>query len=476
MPAVRMNSHEFDWTFKKSASEGKICMKTSFRSIVITAPIGVPLAGNGREDSRSRGVHDDLCANFAYVESGEQRHLFIGLDLLGLKRGEADAIKQRAFASCGIAPEQITIFATHTHSGPNTLEIFRSFLTQEDLAACGEYCAWLVERISAVVPELVASAAESQLAIGSDVVEGYSFNRRVILNDGTLKMVFEDYDPAQIARLAGPNGDPVMHVFAFADLQDRVQGVIVRFTSHPAIVCGEDWLYTRDYVNALTVALQRRYGPELVVLYANGAQGNQVASDPYGPFVTGFAEADRVGRGLAQGVIQIIDRLLLRRAFRREAELSAATARLTLPIRHISPEERERALAVTHDAEHGAGAQLHGLDPRVEAESILEMADKGQDSDETLIQAIRLGGALILTFPGEVFLEHAQSTLRGLPVESAMVFGLANDYVGYIPTREAFAEGGYEVKTSFVSSRFDPSAGERLVSACRALATELLAR
>ena len=451
-------------------------MKTSFRSLVITAPIGIPLAGNGREDSRSRGVHDDLCANLAYVESDHQRHLFIGLDLLGLKRREADAIKQRVYADCNIAPEQMTIFATHTHSGPNTLEIFRSFLTREDLENCSSYCAWLVDRISAAVPELVASAAESQLAIGSDVVEGYSFNRRVILKDGTLKMVFEDYDRAQIARLSGPIGNPAMHVFAFADLQDRLKGVIVSFNSHPAIVCGEDWLYTRDYVHALTVTLQRRYGPDLVVLYANGAQGNQVASDPYGPFVTGFAEADRVGKGLAKGAIQIIDRLLLRRAFQREAELLAATARLSLPIRRISPEELARARTAMRDTASGTGALLHGLDPRVEAQSILEMAQLEQTSDETLIQAIRLGSALILTFPGEVFLEHAQNALRNLQVESSMVFGLANDYVGYIPTREAFSEGGYEVKTSLVSSRFDPSAGELLVSACRTLAMELLAR
>ena len=103
---------------------------------------------------------------------------------------------------------------------------------------------------------------------------------------------------------------------------------------------------------------------------------------------------------LHENAIQIIDRLLLRHAFRREAELSAATARLTLPVRRISPEERERALAAIRNANNGTGAQLHGLDPRVEAESILEMADKGQQNDETLIQAIQLGGALILTVSG----------------------------------------------------------------------------
>lgn len=448
-------------------------MKTSFLSIVITPRIGVPLAGNGREDSRSRGIHDDLRANFAYLDCDGARHLFIGLDLLGIKRREADAIKVCIQETCGIPTGNITIFATHTHSGPNTLEIFKTFLTEEDLSACKNYCGFLVDAVSAAVPKVIAAASESLLGFGRDVVEGYSFNRRVLLDDGTLRMVFEEYDRARIARLAGPNGNPVMSVFVFTDMDERVKGILLNFTSHPAVVCGEGWLYTRDYIHALTQALQRRYGPDTVVLYANGAQGNQVASDPYGPFITGFDEADRVGEGLAEGAIRIIDRVLMEGTLGRDARLCAVTAPLTLPIRRIPPEEAARARDVLAAYGEGKGARLHGLDPRVEAESILEMADCPAQEDETLVQAIRLGDALIVTFPGEVFLEHAYSVLRRVPYKNAMVFGLANDYVGYIPTREAFCEGGYEVKTSFVSSRYDPCAGELLVAACRGLVGRL---
>lgn len=441
-------------------------MKTSFLSIVITPPLGVPLAGNGREDSRSRGIHDDLRANFAYLDCSGTRHLFIGLDLLGLKRRESDAIKQRIRENCGIPVENISIFATHTHSGPNTLEIFKTFLTEKDLAACKKYCAWLVEAVSSAVPGIIAAASESLLGFGRDVVEGYSYNRRVLLDDGTLRMVFEEYDRTRIQRLAGPNGNPIMSVFAFTDMAERIKGILLNFTSHPAVVCGEGWLYTRDYIHALTQTLQRRYGPDTVVLYANGAQGNQVASDPYRPFTTGFDEADRVGQGLAEGAIRIIDRMVMERALLQDVQLFALTAPLKLPIRRIPPEEVARARDILAAYGEGKGARLHGLDPRVEAESILEMADCPAQEDETLVQAIRLSDALIVTFPGEVFLEHAFSVLRRVPYKNAMVFGLANDYVGYIPTREAFCEGGYEVKTSFVSSRYDPCAGELLSAAC----------
>ena len=64
-------------------------------------------------------------------------------------------------------------------------------------------------------------------------------------------MVFEDYDPEDIDHLACPNGNPVMSVFLLTDMEENVKGILVNYTSHPAVVCGEDWLYTRDYILSL---------------------------------------------------------------------------------------------------------------------------------------------------------------------------------------------------------------------------------
>ncbi len=448
-------------------------MKTSFFSLKITPPIGVPLAGNGREDSRSRGIHDDLFANFAYLASDTHRHLFIEMDLLGIKKCDADAMKANIERSCNIPAANITITATHTHSGPNTVEIFKPFLNDSDMAACLDYRVWLVDAVSSAAPEVIAAAADSQMAHSRGIVDGFSFNRRVMMDDGTLRMVFEDYDRDRIVRLAGPNGDSMMHAFVFTDLNAKVKGLILQYTSHPAVVCGEDWLYTRDYIHTLTEKLKQYYGQDVVVLYMNGAQGNQVAANPYKPFITGFAEAERVGMGLAEGAIRIIDGALENRGLKERIQLLSLSEKLTLPLRRITKEEAERAQNLM-GAQY-KGAQLHGLDPRVEALSILEMAGLTHTEEETLIQAIVLGDALILTFPGEVFLEHAINALAENPFCDAMIFGLANDYVGYIPTKEAFSEGGYEVKTSYASSRYDPCAGDLLTAASRDLIRKIAA-
>ena len=77
-------------------------MYTSFTSLKITPPPGLPLAGNAREDSAARGVHDDLYANFAYIESGGKRALFIGFDLVGILGEDCDAIKKGIAAATGL--------------------------------------------------------------------------------------------------------------------------------------------------------------------------------------------------------------------------------------------------------------------------------------------------------------------------------------------------------------------------------------
>lgn len=50
----------------------------------------------------------------------------------------------------------------------------------------------------------------------------------------------------------------------------------------------------------------------------------------------------------------------------------------------------------------------------------------------------------------------------------ALVVGLANGMVGYVPTREAFNRGGYETTLSTVS-KLAPEAGEQLVRAAASL-------
>src|SRR5262249_18540726 len=53
--------------------------------------------------------------------------------------------------------------------------------------------------------------------------------------------------------------------------------------------------------------------------------------------------------------------------------------------------------------------------------------------------------------PGELFVELGLALKSNPYFHHTFVFGYSNDLVGYIPTREAYAQGGYEVATARVA-------------------------
>jgi len=68
---------------------------------------------------------------------------------------------------------------------------------------------------------------------------------------------------------------------------------------------------------------------------------------------------------------------------------------------------------------------------------------------EVLVQAMRLGEAVFVALPGEVFLEIGTAIRRAAGVDNLFIVAYSNnDEIGYIPTRVAFFEGGYEVDSA----------------------------
>jgi len=81
--------------------------------------------------------------------------------------------------------------------------------------------------------------------------------------------------------------------------------------------------------------------------------------------------------------------------------------------------------------------------------------------DHAEVMAMRIGDAAIVGPPDEVFCEYGLAMKRRSPARHTFIVELANDAIGYLPTREAFAQGGYKVTPGAAFYRED--AGERLV-------------
>jgi hypothetical protein len=86
------------------------------------------------------------------------------------------------------------------------------------------------------------------------------------------------------------------------------------------------------------------------------------------------------------------------------------------------------------------------------------------------VQVLRLSpDAAVVLLPGEIFVELGLAIKARSPFATTIVIELANDNPAYVPTREAFAQGAYEVE----NSRIAPGGGEALVEEAVRLLKEL---
>ena len=76
-------------------------------------------------------------------------------------------------------------------------------------------------------------------------------------------------------------------------------------------------------------------------------------------------------------------------------------------------------------------------------------AKKGKKTLRVVLKGLRAGPLLILGYPGEMFSETAMAVKAAFPGRAVMVCSYAEESLsGYIPVREAYPEGGYEVDSS----------------------------
>jgi len=104
----------------KGLSPPKIEMKAGFAKVNINPPIGTRMTGFGSRD-RDHGceaIHDDIYVRALYLACEGQEVLIMGFDLLFFSRDEADRYKGAIGRKVDLAPSQILLNTSHTHTGP----------------------------------------------------------------------------------------------------------------------------------------------------------------------------------------------------------------------------------------------------------------------------------------------------------------------------------------------------------------------
>ncbi len=426
-------------------------LRAGAAEVVITPPAGAAMAGY-YSNRAATGVHDDLHAKALVFEKDGMRIALVACDLANLPRPYSEAARRIILDQTGIAPDHVMISATHSHTGPVLLtQPSRYNLEGEMKRIAEEYAAALPGKIAESVARAVAALQPARVrsAIGRE--DSLAFNRRYFMKDGTVAWNPRKLDP-NIARPAGPT-DPALPVLYIETPEAKPIAAYVNYALHLDTTGGLQ--FSADYSNMLGKVLREAKGPNLVEIFTIGCAGNVNHLDvslrhPQ----SGYAEASRIGAVLAAAALKAIQHAPVVDV----TALRVSTEMVPLPTPEVTAREAEWAQATA--ATFGKPAAAPFLD-LVRASKDLDLLALHGKPLEGEVQVMALGDQVAFVgLPGEIFVELGLTLKQDSPYSNTIIAELANGALSYIPNRQAYPEGGYEV----VSSRCAPGAGEMLMN------------
>lgn len=401
-------------------------MKAGAARIDITPTRPIEMEGMLRAHP-SEGVHDPIFACALVMASDadlKDSCAIISVDVCMLGRQQASAARNAIAAAVGIPAERIIIAAKHIHSGPVTW-------------GAGEvevkYSRVLVDKLVQVAREAADEIRPVRAGVASGREGTISYYRRLLADDGHVVMNWEPYPPDHIV---GPLGevDPEVGVLKLEDMSGQCVCLLFNHAGHPNVLSGDNYLISAEYTGLAERLLEAEFGG--TAIFVNGAQGTMDV-DGLGP--RDWAEMERIGRKLADVVVETARRI----EPVADLQLRCANSKYGLPARKISDEQ----LAWAEEIIKQTGGKVEPLADGV-GDDYLAVLYKGmrdvQDNDIPVEQVcIAMGDTAWISFPGELYTEIGVQIKAASPFNRTFIVGLANDYIGYVPTRKANAEGGY---------------------------------
>jgi hypothetical protein len=393
----------------------------------ITPPVGSRMAG-ALQPRASVGVDDPLMCKAMVLGNAETRVALVTLDLIAWTRTRCDASRAVIAAETGIPPENLLINCSHTHSGPYTDE------SLDLTGALNEaYLAEVTEAINATVRQAAGDLSPVAVGTARATCGGLGRNRRLLREGGSAINVWLATEEERASLpLAGPNDEDLLAWVFFAG--GNPVATLWNYTMHVNTHFGTS--FSADYPGRVAASLREAFGPGFFSLFLPGTCGD----------INNVVSFQEVHQRLSQAM-----RDLVRSARPGDSEALGATWREV----RLGARDREAFQAAEVREKWPSDFSVFENEDRL-------LKANPRDIITTAVQVLRIGEGAVAATPGETFAQLGLDIKRRSPLAFTVAVELCNDIAGYIPTREAYRQGGYETFRSRWA-RVAPGSGEALV-------------
>jgi len=372
---------------------------------IITPNPLLPVSGGIGVPKPSKEKKGDLFARAMVFQQGKTRFAIVNVDNLGWTSVLGN--KSRALIK-GIAPENVLIGATHTHSAPDAYG-FPDMTGKSNVDL--KYLDWCVQQIADAVNEATSNLQPALLKVAMDEANG--------------KIAYNYYAPA----LYDPRCGVIQAIATTGPKAGKAIATLVNYAVHPEVLGSERGILSPDLCGPLYQRIESTIGG--VALFMNGAQGGMVTADTrleYGKEGQGQKEANtweeciRIGELLADEAMRIV----------------AKAPVLDKPLLYCTSREIEFPI----DSEMMRYILTH---------SPLKYEGKKENFISTRLNLLNIGPAQILTVPGEALPNVGYYVKRNMATKMPFLFGLTNDAFGYMLAKvdyNSFKRYEYVTRTS----------------------------
>jgi hypothetical protein len=334
--------------------------------------------GPGRPTTRKEG---ELTVRALVFEQEGTRVAIVSADFLGFPATLGNRVRA---AVKGIAPENILIGATHTHSAPDCYGFPDG---KGGTASDPKYLEIVCTRMAEAVNEAIEKLQPARLKVATGEAKG--------------KIAYNYYAPQLY--------DPRCNVIQALDASGKAFATLVNYAIHPEVLGNDVGICSPDLIGPLYDRISASGGG--TGIFMNSAQGGMVTADnrrENGGEGRNWEECGRIGGLLADEAMRIVQGA----PEQASPKLFCAARSISFPV--DSPLMRDLLKALP-----GGAAAADG-------------------KLSTQMNVVNLGDAQILTIPGEALPNIGYYLKRKMHGKHNLLFGLTNDAFGYILTKEDY--------------------------------------
>jgi hypothetical protein len=406
----------------------------------VTPPVGHSLCGGW---IRSVAAVDDLLEAIGFVMFGVGEPIVIcAVDWTGILNEAHSAWRCALAQAAQTTPDRVAVQCVHQHNAPLAcVEAERIVGGLEDLPHVVDldfFSRCLDCSQKAIAEGLQRAQPITHIAHGEGIVEKVASNRRIHRNEtGQIIANRDSNGPAPELR-AMPEGliDPWLKTVIFCNGTKKVVACHY-YATHPMSYYG-DGRVSSDFAG-LARKQRQEEEPDCLHVYFTGCAGN-IAAGKYNDGSEGMRSI--LTQRLYEGIVRSEENLQsvsLTNVSWRTAEI-LPRPRNTLSADSLQKQIDDKGNSIAH---------------RNRSSFMLSWLRRVERSLPVVISALHLNDTSLLHLPGECFIEYQLRAQKMQPSRFIATAGYGDGGPWYIPVKEEYPLGGYEVSMAFCDEQID---------------------